>query len=46
MPMTKILLSKGEKMTKLIGKTEIDNIRDGLKVALNKLRENYIPGLL
>lgn len=31
-------------MQKLIGKQEIDNIRDGLKVALNNLRENYIPG--
>lgn len=31
-------------MQKLIGKQEIDNIRDGLKVALNNLRENYIHG--
>lgn len=31
-------------MSKLIGKNEIDNAREGLKTSLNELRENYIPG--
>lgn len=31
-------------MTKLIGKEEIDNARGGLKLALDTLRQNYIPG--
>ena len=31
-------------MQKLIGKEEIDNARGGLKLALDTLRQNYIPG--
>lgn len=31
-------------MSKLIGKQEIDNAREGLKLALDTLRQNYIPG--
>lgn len=31
-------------MGKLIGKEEIDNSRAGLKVTLDLLRQNYIPG--
>lgn len=31
-------------MSKLIGEQEIDNAREGLKLALDTLRQNYIPG--
>lgn len=31
-------------MGRIIDKQEIDNAREGLKLALDTLRQNYIPG--